>query len=112
MLQRKVLTITDAIIAGDGNGPLSPSSVDVGTMTFGMNCAAIDWVHAILMGLTPEKIALTREAFSQYRYPLTDFTPKDIAVYVDRLAMQPSEVFDHCGRKFKLPSRMGSGFRH
>ncbi len=85
-------------------------SVDFGTMTFGMNCAAIDWVHAILIGLTPEKIALTREAFSHYRYPLTDFTPKDIAVYLDRLAMQPSEVFDHCGRKFKLPHGWGQGF--
>jgi len=109
-VQRKVLTITDAIIAGDGNGPLSPSSVDFGMMTFGMNCAAIDWVHAILMGLTPEKIALTREAFGQYRYPLTDFTPKDIAVYVDGLAMRPSEVFDHYGRKFKLPDGWGQGF--
>jgi hypothetical protein len=42
-------------------------------MTFGMNRAAVDSVHAILMGLTPERIPLIRETFMPYRYPLTDF---------------------------------------
>src|SRR6476660_627061 len=59
-VQRKVLTITDGLIAGEGNGPLSPNSVDFGMMTLGINCAAIDWVHAIVMGLAPESISLTR----------------------------------------------------
>ena len=34
-VQRKILTITDAIVAGEGNGPLSPNPVDFGMMTLG-----------------------------------------------------------------------------
>ena len=103
-VQRKVLTITDAIIAGEGNGPLSPNSVDFGMMTLGINCAAIDWVHAIVMGLAPESISLTREAFGHYRYPLTDFSPKDIAVYVHGSPVDHGDLFPRFGRRFKLPN--------
>jgi uncharacterized protein (DUF362 family) len=102
-VQRKVLTITDAIVAGEGNGPLSPRSVNLGMMTIGMNCAAVDWVHAMLMGLSPEILSLTREAFGKFRYPLTDFTPKDIAVHVDGSPVQQSDLFRQFGRRFKLP---------
>jgi uncharacterized protein (DUF362 family) len=103
-VQRKIVTITDAIISGEGNGPLSPHSVNFGIMTLGMNCAAIDWVHAILMGLVPESIPLTREAFGHYRYPLTDFNPKDIAVYVDGSPVDHGDLFARLGRRFKLPT--------
>jgi uncharacterized protein (DUF362 family) len=108
--QRKVVTITDAIVAGEGNGPLSPTPVDLGMISLGMNCPAIDWAHAILMGLTPENIPLTRAAFGQYRYPLADFTPQDIAVYVDDLFIPQSELFARYGRKFKLPNGWDHGF--
>ena len=103
-VQRKVLTITDAIVAGEGNGPLSPTPVDLGMMTFAMNPAALDWVHAILMGLTPEGIPLTREAFRHYRYPLTDFSPEDIVVHVDGLPVQCGELFARYGHPFRLPT--------
>jgi len=102
--QRRVLTITDAIVAGEGNGPLSPTSVNFGMMTLGMNCAAVDWVHATLMGLAPESIPLTREAFQRYRYPLADFTPKDISVHVDGSFVPPTGLYAQYGRKFEMPS--------
>src|SRR5262245_33688925 len=55
-VQRKVLTITDAIIAGQGDGPLSPTPIEFGIMTLGVNAAAVDWIHALLMGLVPEQV--------------------------------------------------------
>jgi uncharacterized protein (DUF362 family) len=103
-MQRKVLTITDAIIAGEGDGPLSPTPVDLRMMTLGANPAAIDWVHAILMGLRPENIPLTREAFHQYRYPLTQFSPDDIVINVDGDFVESSELFAKYGHPFRLPS--------
>jgi uncharacterized protein (DUF362 family) len=103
-IQRKVLTITDAIVAGEGDGPLSPTPVDLGMVTFAMNSAASDWVHAILMGLAPQDIPLTREAFQHYRYPLTDFPPQDIVVHVDGLLVQCGELFARYGHRFRLPS--------
>jgi len=109
-VQRKVVTITDAIVAGEGDGPLSPTPVDLRMMTLGINPAALDWVHAILMGLTPEGIPLTREAFRHYRYPLTDFPPEDIVVRVDGLPVQWGELFARYGHPFRLPSGWGQGF--
>jgi uncharacterized protein (DUF362 family) len=108
--RRKVLTITDAIIAGEGNGPLSPVPVEFGVMTFGANVAAAEWVHAILMGLAPERIPLTREAFGNFRYPLADFSPAEIIVHVDGLAVPCDELFARCGHRFRLPVGWGSVF--
>jgi uncharacterized protein (DUF362 family) len=103
-VQRKVLTITDAIVAGEGNGPLSPTPVDFRMMTVGTNPAAVDWVHAILMGLNPENIPLTRGAFGQYRYPLTQFSPADIVIQVDGNSVECAELFSKFGYPFRLPS--------
>lgn len=109
-VQRKVLTITDAIIAGEGNGPLSPTAVDFGMMTLGTNTAAVDWVHAILMGLDPARIPLTREAFTPHRYPLTDFPPEKIVIQVDDRTVPARELFIQHGRAFRLPTGSGSAF--
>jgi uncharacterized protein (DUF362 family) len=109
-VQRRVLTITDAIVAGEGDGPLSPTPVDFGIMTLGANPPALDWVHAILMGLAPDSIPLIREAFGEYRYPLTHFTPANIVVHVDGLPVQCAELFTKYGRPVSLPSGWGHDF--
>ena len=66
--QRGVLTVTDAIIAGQGDGPLSPTPIELGMMTLGMNSAAVEWVNALLMGLSPNTIPVTSQAFTPHRY--------------------------------------------
>ena len=103
-VQRKVLTITDAIIAGQGEGPMSPKPIDLGVMTLGTNTAAVEWVHAILMGLAPDRIPLTREAFKPHRYPLTNFTPMEILIQMDGRPVGNNELFLQYGRAFQLPS--------
>jgi len=102
--QRTVLTITDAIIAGQGEGPLAPTPIELGIMTLGVNPAAVEWVHALLMGLDPERIPLTREAFGPHRYPLTHFPPDDIAIRVDGHPVVATELFARHGRAFRVPS--------
>src|SRR5690606_12611664 len=77
---RRVLTITDAIVAGEGEGPLSPTPVPLGIVTMGENVAALEWVHALLMGFEPTKIPLIREAFSSGPRPLARFSPEEIEV--------------------------------
>jgi uncharacterized protein (DUF362 family) len=101
--QRSVLTITDAIVAGEGDGPLSPEPVNLGLMTLGMNTAAVEWVNTLLMGLSPDKIPLTRNAFSSHRYPLAHFVPNEIEVLVDGQAVMHHELFPRYGRRFRLP---------
>ncbi len=60
--QRRVLNITDAIVAGEGEGPLYPSPVPLGVLTMGNDACAVEWVHAILMGFDPGRIPLLQHA--------------------------------------------------
>jgi uncharacterized protein (DUF362 family) len=78
--QRNVITITDAIIGGDGEGPLAPAPVRSGFLTGGANTAAVEWVNALLMGLDPLRIPLTAHAFDPFSYPLAGFDHEQIQV--------------------------------
>jgi hypothetical protein len=103
-VQRTVLTITDAILAGQGEGPLAPIPSKLGIMTLGVNTAAVEWVHALLMGLNPQRIPLTREAFAPHRYPLTHFSPDDIVIQVDGQPVAASDIFAQYGYACRAPS--------
>jgi uncharacterized protein (DUF362 family) len=102
-VQRKVLTITDAIVAGQGDGPLAPTPAALGMMTLGTSTPALEWVHAILMGMDPRQVPLTREAFTPHRYPLVDFHPEQIVIRVDGREVPAGRLFADHGRKFRLP---------
>jgi hypothetical protein len=78
--QRQVLSITDAIIAGEGEGPLAPVPAPIGVLTMSANTAAADWVGAALLGYDPSEIRLTREAFGGGRFPLAGFVPGEIVI--------------------------------
>lgn len=78
--QRRVITITDAIVGGQGEGPLANTPAASRFVTAGCNPAALEWIHARLMGLDPMKVPLVRQAFSSFSYPLVDFQPKDIVM--------------------------------
>jgi len=81
--QRSVINITDAIVAGQGNGPLSPEPLPMGLLVAGRNAAAVDWIGASLLGYSPERIPIVREALGAFRWPLTAFTSKDIQLLGD-----------------------------
>jgi len=101
--QRTVLTVTDAIIAGEGDGPLAPTPIDLGMLIMGTSTAAVEWVNALLMGLLPQHLSLTREAFSRHRFPLANFGPCDISVFVDGDSVALDELYARYGRSFRLP---------
>jgi uncharacterized protein (DUF362 family) len=103
-VQRKIITITDAIVAGEGEGPLSPTPIDLGIMTLGTNTPAVEWVHGILIGIDPRKLALTRESFMPHRFPLAGFSPDSIAILADGHRVSPSVLFSRYGRRFRLPT--------
>ncbi|MBZ5639457.1 MAG: DUF362 domain-containing protein [Acidobacteriia bacterium] len=101
--QRAVLTLTDAIVAGEGEGPLAPTPVPLGLLTFGINVAALEWAHAGLMGLDPMAVPIVREAFSQFRYPLATFSPSDVSVVLDGTRISPEDLARRHGRAFLPP---------
>lgn len=101
--QRRVITFTDAIVAGEGNGPLSPDPVALGVMTLGLNTSAVEWVHALLMGFDPNKIALVREAFTAHRYPLATFRPERIRIEAEGSKITPFNLISDFGHSFRAP---------
>lgn len=81
--QRRVIHIVDAIIAGQGDGPLSPQPLPMGLIFAGQNAAAVDMVGALLLGYDPERIPITREAFGDFRWPLATFAPEEVQLSGD-----------------------------
>jgi uncharacterized protein (DUF362 family) len=81
--QRRVLTVTDAIVCGEGEGPLRPARHVLGMLSLATNPVAADYVHAHLMGFDWRKIPLIREAFGKFRYPVCSFSPTDIEVHLE-----------------------------
>ena len=49
------MTITDAILIGEEEGPLRTSPEDLGIMSRGFNVAALDLAHSHFMGFDPSK---------------------------------------------------------
>ena len=101
--QRKVLTLTDAIVCGEGEGPLAPTPHPLGMLTLASNPVAAEYVHAHLMGFDWRKIPLIREAFGQFKYPLCNFRPEDVEVqFAGRQFRQPWPLWNE--RPFVPPA--------
>jgi len=64
--QRTVISITDAIICGQGEGPLSPDPLPVGVITVTDRPDVADHYHALLLGMEPEHIPLVANAPSLF----------------------------------------------
>ncbi len=101
--QRTVISITDALIGGEGEGPLGNTPVPSGFVTGALNPAAAEWIHARLMGFDPKKIPLIREAFGKFSYPLADFPTEFIRVWVGEEDKSTAEILPFEGRAFVPP---------
>jgi uncharacterized protein (DUF362 family) len=107
--QRRIVSITDAIIAGEGEGPMRPTPVPSGYLTGAINTAAAEWAHARLMGFDPRRIPLLRGAFTDFSYPLVDFLPSEIHLRSNEAEIPEGEIFPINGRAFS-PSAGWKGY--
>jgi uncharacterized protein (DUF362 family) len=82
-VQRQVVHVVDAVIAGQGDGPLAPDPLPLGMMIVGSNPAAVDYVGAHLLGYDPERIPLIQNAFYSMQWPISSFKPRDISLLGD-----------------------------
>ncbi|HMP76421.1 MAG TPA: DUF362 domain-containing protein [Kiritimatiellia bacterium] len=73
--RRRLLHIADAIIAGEGDGPLKSDPYPMGAVLASMNASALDWMAAHLVGFDPARIPITREAFGLHPLPISSVTP-------------------------------------
>ena len=101
--QRSILSVTDAIVAGQGEGPLAPSPCPLGLITVAANAAAAEWVHAELMGFDPRRIPIVVHAFDAFRYPLAAFPPEAIGVRVGGARLTPADAGRALGARVVAP---------
>lgn len=101
---RQLISITDAIIAGEGEGPLKPTPVPAGFLTAAINPAAAEWVHARLMGFDPWRIPLVSKAFTKFTFPLSNFSPSDVSLGCRKGQISEHEIFPIEGRAFSPPN--------
>ena len=78
--QRQTLHIVDAIVAGQGDGPLKPQPLALGMLLAGRNPAAVDWVGARLLAYDPNRLMIVREAFGRFPWPIAAFSPAEITL--------------------------------
>jgi uncharacterized protein (DUF362 family) len=76
--QRRVIHVVDAIVAGQGNGPLAPQPLALGLLLAGECAAAVDYVGALLLGYDPARVPVVRHAFDEFRWPLADCAPEEV----------------------------------
>ncbi|MHA1400494.1 MAG: DUF362 domain-containing protein, partial [Candidatus Heimdallarchaeaceae archaeon] len=69
--QRKMLAITDSVIAGEGDGPLNPTAKKVGLIISSASLIANDIVCAYIMGFDYLKIPTLKHAIEE-KYKLFD----------------------------------------
>lgn len=80
---RLVVHIADAVVAGQGDGPLAPEALPLGLLLGSWNAAAMDWVGAYLLGYAPARVSIAREAFGEFRWPLATFAHEEVRVCGD-----------------------------
>lgn len=80
---KRYIGIVDAVIAGEGEGPLSPDPVELGYVVCGTNPVAIDATCAALMGFDPLKIPTIAKAFDVEHFPLCDFILENIEILIN-----------------------------
>lgn len=105
-LQRRVLHVVDAVVAGQGDGPLAPEPLALGLILASESAAAADWVGARLLGYDAGRIPLVRMAFDDFRWPIADFSPDKIEFFVDGEEISAAEDFKRFSgkRKVNLPA--------
>lgn len=94
--QRRVLTIVDAIIAGDAEGPMEPRPRECGLLVLGTNPVAVDATLATMVGFDYHKIPMIERAFHLIDWQLVSFSQEQIEVQSDNPRWEGIKVGERC----------------
>jgi uncharacterized protein (DUF362 family) len=102
--QRRVVSLVDAIVAGQAEGPLAPEPLALGLVLAGDDAPAVDTAGAAMLGLEPDSLPIVREAFGSFRWPIAAapagavkvhwqggaYAPRDLAARIGGHAISPA----------------------
>jgi len=75
---RRVFSIVDGIVGGEGNGPLDPTPKPTGIVLAGANPVAVDLVCACLMGFDYRRLPVLSQAMVEHPLPISAFEYGDV----------------------------------
>ncbi len=84
--QRRLFSVVDGIIAGEGNGPLDPTAKPTGVILAGGNPLAVDLACARLMGFDQRRIPMLRRGLESHDLPLAAFAAAAVRLRSNRPA--------------------------
>jgi uncharacterized protein (DUF362 family) len=105
---RSVLNLVDAVIAGQGAGPLNPEPLNAHMLLGGVNSAAVDWVAAAMLGYDPQKIPTINNAFKPFDFPIVTYQPDEIELVHNSLAQKVNEFV----KINMIPAKPASGWEN
>jgi hypothetical protein len=91
-IQRNCLIMVDAIIAGEKEGPLEPTSKTCGTLIAGWNPVAVDFAAAGLMGFDYQKIPQISKSVTLGKYCLVKEGLEEISLVQNNAATDYSNL--------------------
>jgi uncharacterized protein (DUF362 family) len=97
--QRRALTIVDAIIAGDKEGPLEPSPKPIGTLIAGENPIIVDLICNQILGFDYRKIPTLKHALKPHSHGICKKTIDEFQIVADE-KIRFDEVYKHYGHHF------------
>ncbi len=100
---RNVITITDAIVSGEKEGPMRPWPVYTNAITIGSSTYCTDLVNAALMKFDGEYIFHLNEVKNKCKYPLADYQ-NNVSVFHDEKIITIKEVHDIYGQLHEAAS--------
>lgn len=105
--KKRLIYIVDGVIAGQGEGPMSPSPFQSNVIIAGINPLAVDCVCTKLMGFDYKKIPSIANAFNLNEFPLVKFSYNDIEVASDIDKFNKKLVEIECGDVFHFVPSVG-----
>lgn len=109
---RKIYNLTDAITCGEREGPLAPTPLQLGAVTFAAASAYADLVHSALMTFDWQRVPIVREAFGEMRWPLVDGAPGDVEIRINGETLGLAAVGERHGRRFRAPAGWHGRIEH
>jgi len=79
-IQRKYLSIVDGVVAGEGEGPLNPSSKSCGIIIGGFDPVIVDMTSSRIMGFDYKKIPQLEKSLELSMYKIGGAMPQDITI--------------------------------
>lgn len=103
---RQIFCVVDAVVSGEGNGPLDPVPKHTSVILAGVNPVAVDNVCVHLMGFDRRKVPLAIQSLVSHQYPIIANAGKDITILYDDKP-EGQKLVEYDGPVFRFKPHFG-----